>query len=185
MTDRLAGLFDSAVGMLPISEARSLELFTEITHYDDAACDAWIGRIRCGDTDRVTLFRAWYSRTRFGQLAGASHLPMHTLGARVPIGGLYGDIAYPVTSPMAITMGFAASEASHGNFADAMEAIENVQTGERARNMGIDPQTHRIYLASAKFGEVPAESTATNPRRRPPMIPGSFTIIVVEPVGSH
>jgi type VII secretion ATPase EccA len=130
MTDRLAGLFESAVGMLPISEARSLELFTEITQYDDAACDAWIGRIRCGDTDRVTLFRAWYSRTRFGQLAGAAQLPMHTLGARVPVGGLYGDITYPVTSPLAITMGFAASEASHGNFADAMEAIEDFPTGD-------------------------------------------------------
>ena len=47
---------------------------------------------------------------------------MSALGARVPIGGLYGDITYPVTSPLAITMGFAASEAAQGNFADAMEA---------------------------------------------------------------
>ena len=32
MTDQLAGLFGSAVGMLPSSPARSLELFTEITN---------------------------------------------------------------------------------------------------------------------------------------------------------
>lgn len=49
---------------------------------------------------------------------------MTTLNARVPIGGLYGDITYPVTSPLAITMGFAACEAAQGNFADAMEAID-------------------------------------------------------------
>ena len=125
MTDRLAGLFESAVGMLPMSEARSLDIFTEITNYDEWACDAWIGRIRCGDTDRVTLFRAWYSRRNFGQLAGAAQLSMSTLGARVPIGGLFGDITYPVTSPLSITMGFAASEAEQGNYADALEALEN------------------------------------------------------------
>jgi hypothetical protein len=51
--------------------------------------------------------------------------------------------------------------------------------------MGIDPATHRIFLATAKFGETPAESTATNPRRRPPMVPGSFSIVVVEPITSH
>lgn len=124
MTDHLAGLFESAVGMLPISEARSLDLFTEITHYDESACDAWVGRIRCGDTDRATLFRAWYSRTHFGQLAGAAQISMNAVNARVPIGGLYGDITYPVNSPLAITLGFAVSEAAQGNYADAMEALE-------------------------------------------------------------
>jgi type VII secretion ATPase EccA len=124
MTDQLAGLFESAVGMLPVSEARSLDLFTEITHFDESACDAWIGRIRCGDTDRVTLFRAWYSRTHFGQLAGAAQISMNAVGARIPIGGLYGDITYPVNSPLAITMGFAVNEAAQGNYVDAMEALE-------------------------------------------------------------
>lgn len=122
--DHLAGLFESAVGMLPLSEARALDLFTEITNYDESACDAWVGRIRCSDTDRVTLFRAWYSRRNFGQLSGSAHISMSTLNARVPIGGLYGDITYPITSQLTITMGFAQSEASQGNYADAMEAME-------------------------------------------------------------
>ena len=55
MTEHLASLFGSAVGMLPSAPARSLEIFTEITTMDETACDAWVGRIRCGDTDRVTL----------------------------------------------------------------------------------------------------------------------------------
>ncbi|OBG62049.1 MULTISPECIES: type VII secretion AAA-ATPase EccA [unclassified Mycobacterium] len=128
MTEHLAGLFESAVGMLPVSEARALELFTEITNYDESACDAWIGRIRCGDTERVTLFRAWYSRTHFGQLAGSAQISMNAVGARLPIGGLYGDITYPANSPLAITMGFAVSEAAQGNYADAMEAVEDTPT---------------------------------------------------------
>ena len=127
MSDRLANLFDSAVALIPVSETRALELFTEITNYDETACDAWIGRIRCGDTDRVTLFRAWYSRTRFGQLSGTAQISINTLGARAAIGGMYGDITYPINSPLTITLGFAVNEALHGNCADAMEALENAQ----------------------------------------------------------
>lgn len=126
MTEQLASLFGSAVGILPSSPARALELFTEVTNYDETACDAWVGRIRCGDTDRATLFRAWFSRNNFGQLAGAAEIPMNSLNARIPIGGLYGDITYPINSPLAITMGFAANEAAIGNYADAMEALEDI-----------------------------------------------------------
>jgi len=126
MTEQLAGLFGSAVGMLASSQARSFELFTEVTTLDESACDAWVGRIRCGDTDRVTLFRAWYSRSNFGQLAGSAEISMNSLNARIPIGGMFGDITYPINSPLAITMGFAVHEASVGNYADAMEALEDV-----------------------------------------------------------
>ncbi len=126
MTDQLAGLFGSAVGMLPTSPSRSFDIFCEITAVDETACDAWVGRIRCGDTDRATLFRAWYSRGNFGKLAGAAEISMNSLNARVPIGGEFGDITYPVNAPSAITMGFAAKEAAEGNYADAMEALEDV-----------------------------------------------------------
>ncbi len=101
MTEHLTSLFGSAVGMLPSSPARSFEIFSEITSMDETACDAWVGRIRCGDTDRVTLFRAWYSRANFGQLAGSAEISMNSVNARVPIGGQFGDITYPINSPLA------------------------------------------------------------------------------------
>ncbi|BBZ19863.1 type VII secretion AAA-ATPase EccA [Mycolicibacterium gadium] len=126
MTEHLTNLFGSAVGMLPSSPARSFEIFSEITAMDETACDAWVGRIRCGDADRVTLFRAWYSRANFGQLAGSAEISMNSINARVPIGGQFGDITYPINSPLAITMGFAVHEAAVGNYADAMEALEDV-----------------------------------------------------------
>ena len=47
-----------------------------------------------------------------------------------------------------------------------------------ARTMAYDPATDRIYLVTAQFGPRPAP-TPENPRGRPPMIPGSFTVIVV------
>ena len=110
MADHLVNVFASAVGMLGSSPARAHELFREITDYDESACDAWVGRIGCGDMDRVTLFRAWYSRKNFGRLAGAAEVSVNALGARVPIGGEFGNITYPVNSPLAVTMGFAVSQ---------------------------------------------------------------------------
>src|SRR5690606_34332597 len=127
MSDHLASLFGSAVGMLPSAPERSLELITEITNYDESACDAWVGRIRRVDTDRVTLFPAWYSRTIFGQLSGAAETSMNSVNALILIGVLFSDITYPINSPLAITMGFAVNEAAEGNYADAMEALEEVQ----------------------------------------------------------
>jgi DNA-binding beta-propeller fold protein YncE len=73
----------------------------------------------------------------------------------------------------------------HQDSPDSYRVVDNLQTGQNARNMGLDPESHRIYIAAAKFGPAPAEATAANPRRRPPMIPGSFYLIVVEPVSSH
>lgn len=126
MTDQWAGLFGSAVGMLVNSQARSLELFTEITNHDETACDAWVGRLACGDVDRATLFRAWFSRNNFGRLAGSAELSMNAVGARVDIGGIFGAITYPVVSPLALTLGFAVREATEGNYPDAMEALDGI-----------------------------------------------------------
>jgi len=73
----------------------------------------------------------------------------------------------------------------HQDTPDKYTVVQNVETAPGARNMGIDPATHRVYVVSAKFGPAPAESTATNPRRRPSILPGTFMVMVVEPEGSH
>jgi len=52
-------------------------------------------------------------------------------------------------------------------------------TARGGRNMGLDPETHRVFVVVAKYGPTP-DSSAANPRRRPPIIPGSFSILVVE-----
>ena len=68
----------------------------------------------------------------------------------------------------------------HQDGPDQYHVVENVQTAQGGRNLGLDPTTHRLFVVSAKFGPPPAEATAANPRRRPPMIPGSFMMRVVE-----
>ena len=58
------------------------------------------------------------------------------------------------------------------------KTVQSLQTVRGARTMALDPISGRIYLASAQYGPAPA-ATPGSPRSRPPIIPGSFTILVV------
>lgn len=156
MTDNLVNAFAGAAGMLSTAPSRAREIFTEITNYDESACDAWVGRIGCGDVDRVTIFRAWYSRRNFGRLASAAEVPVIALGARVPIGGGFGDITYPVNSPLALTMGFAVSEAVAGNYVDAMEAVDDAAVPGGAAHL-ISWVKAVVYGAAQRWTDVIGE----------------------------
>jgi DNA-binding beta-propeller fold protein YncE len=62
---------------------------------------------------------------------------------------------------------------------DKLTVLENVPTAPRARTMALDEKTHRVYVVTAEFGPPPSP-TAEQPRPRPPMVPGSFTILVLD-----
>jgi len=62
----------------------------------------------------------------------------------------------------------------HQDTPDQYHVAETVQTPEGSRNMGLDPTNHRIYVVSAKFGELPAGA------RRRPVLPGTFSLLVIE-----
>ena len=133
------------------------------------------------DTRRQRLF----SGCRSGVLA-ISDYKKGKVVATVPIGqGVDGAGYDPVRRDVYASNVDGTLTVIHQDTPDKYHVVENVSTGERGRNMGIDPATHRIYIATAKFGPVPTDSTAANPRRRAPMLPGTFSVIVVEPVGSH
>jgi DNA-binding beta-propeller fold protein YncE len=72
----------------------------------------------------------------------------------------------------------------HQDAPDTYHVVQTLRTGEAARNMGLDPTTHRIYIVSADFGPAPAEATPDNPRKRPPVLPGTFKMMVIERVSS-
>ena len=63
---------------------------------------------------------------------------------------------------------------------DAYHVVENAATQKSARTMALDEKTHRVFLAAADFG-TPPPATAEQPRPRAPMVPGSFTILVLGP----
>jgi outer membrane protein assembly factor BamB len=62
----------------------------------------------------------------------------------------------------------------HQDAPDQYHVVENLQTPQGSRNMGLDPTNHRVFLVSAKFGPVPAGA------RRGPVLPGSFTLMTIE-----
>ena len=63
----------------------------------------------------------------------------------------------------------------HQDTADKYTVVQTLKTQEGSRNMGLDPATHKIFLAAAKFGPPPAGG-----RGRGPVLPGTFSLLVVE-----
>ena len=66
----------------------------------------------------------------------------------------------------------------HQDAPDQYRVTENVQTAPAARNMGLDPTNHRVFIVSGKFG--PAAAGATGNRGRGAVLPESFTLMVIE-----
>jgi DNA-binding beta-propeller fold protein YncE len=133
------------------------------------------------DTGRQRLF----SGCRSGVMAVSDYRNGRVV-ATVPIGrGVDGAGYNPVKRDVYTSNGEGTLTVIHQDSPDSYRVVENVQTAQGGRTMALDPASQRIYIVSSKFGATPAESTATNPRRRPPMIPGSFFVLVVQPVTSH
>ncbi|MEP7326814.1 MAG: YncE family protein [Gemmatimonadota bacterium] len=63
---------------------------------------------------------------------------------------------------------------------DSFAVVGNIPTQAGARTMSLDAVTGRIFLTSAQFGAAPA-ATTEQPRPRRPMVPGTFTLLVVSP----
>jgi DNA-binding beta-propeller fold protein YncE len=66
----------------------------------------------------------------------------------------------------------------HEDSASKFTVVENVPTMRRARTIALDPKTHNVYTITAEFGQAPAPTTE-QPRPRAPMVPGSFTLLVL------
>lgn len=66
---------------------------------------------------------------------------------------------------------------AHEDSPDKTSVLETIATQKGARTMELDEHGHRVFLITADFGPTPAP-TAERPRPRPPMIPGSFTLLV-------
>jgi YVTN family beta-propeller protein len=67
---------------------------------------------------------------------------------------------------------------AHEDTPDKFAVVENVHTLRRARTMALDTKTHQVYTVTAEFGAAPA-ATKEQPRPRPPMVPGSFTLLIL------
>ena len=60
---------------------------------------------------------------------------------------------------------------------DQFAVAQTVTTERGARTMALDPATHTVYLATAKFGP-PPPPTPERPHPWPSIVPGSFVVLV-------
>jgi DNA-binding beta-propeller fold protein YncE len=97
--------------------------------------------------------------------------------ASAPIGqGVDGSAFDPGTQFAFASCGDGTTTIAKEEMPDKLTVVQTLKTERGARTMALDPTTHRIYLATAKFGALP--ESANDERRRPPMIPGTFKILV-------
>ena len=66
---------------------------------------------------------------------------------------------------------------AHEDSPEKLSVVQTLKTEPRAKTMALDPRTHKIYLASARFEPAP-EPAPGERRQRPKMVPGSFKILV-------
>lgn len=65
----------------------------------------------------------------------------------------------------------------HEDSPDKYTLVEEVKTQAGARTMALDRKTGRVYLSVAQFGP-PPEAAPGNTQPRPPMMPGTFSVLV-------
>jgi YVTN family beta-propeller protein len=65
----------------------------------------------------------------------------------------------------------------HEDTPDKFSVVETVKTEFGARNMALDPKTHRLFIDTADFGPAPAP-TAEQPHPQPTPIAGTFRLLV-------
>jgi DNA-binding beta-propeller fold protein YncE len=100
--------------------------------------------------------------------------------ANVPIGPGADGVAFDPETGYALSTngGDGTLTVVHEDAPDKYSVVENVPTLRRARTIALDTRTHSVYTVTAEFGQAPAPTTEL-PRPRPPMVAGSFTLLVV------
>jgi DNA-binding beta-propeller fold protein YncE len=122
-----------------------------------------------------TVHHRLFSGCRSGVMAISDYQAGHVV-ATVPIGTGVDGAGYDASSADAF-----ASNADgtltviHQDSPDQYRVTQSVQTAPAARNMGLDPTNHRVFIVSAMFGPAP-----TAGRGRGQVLPGSFVLMVIE-----
>ncbi len=99
--------------------------------------------------------------------------------ATPPIGrGVDGTAFDPGTSLAFSSNGEGTLTVVHEDSPEKFTLLGNVPTKRGARTLALDEGTHRIYLATAQFGPPPSP-TAESPRPRPPILAGTFEVLVM------
>jgi hypothetical protein len=95
-------------------------------------------------------------------------------------GGIDANRFDPATQLVFSSNGEGSLTVVHEDAPDKYRVLQTVPTMAGAGTMELDQATHRLYTVSAKLGPRPSAPTPDNPQRRPPVMPGTFSLIVLE-----
>jgi DNA-binding beta-propeller fold protein YncE len=100
--------------------------------------------------------------------------------ATLPIGRGVDGVAFDPGTQLAFSSnGEGTMTVVHEESPQKFVVAATVPTRRGARTVALDPRTHRVYTVTAAFGTAPAP-TAEQPHPRPPMVPGTFVVLVLE-----
>ena len=103
-----------------------------------------------------------------------------TVVATAPIGGgVDADRFDPGTGLAFSSNGEGSISVVHEDSPGKFSVVQTVTTAPGARTMELDRANHRLYTVTARFGPAPDQATPENPRKRPPILPGSFVLLVL------
>jgi len=126
-----------------------------------------------------TAHHRLFSGCRSGVMAVSDYLAGKVV-ATAPIGAGVDGAAYDgATGDAYASNADGTLTVIHQDGPDHYHVAETVTTPQGSRNMGLDPTNHRLFVASAKFGPVPAGG------RRGPVLPGTFALLVIEREPTH
>src|SRR4029079_18972764 len=122
-----------------------------------------------------TAHHRLFSGCRSGVMA-VSDYQAGTIVATVPIGTGVDGAGYDAASADAFRSNADGTlTVIHQDSADRYTVTQTLQTSPGSRNMGLDQTTHRLYVAAARLGPAP-----THGRGRAPVLPDSFSLLVIE-----
>jgi DNA-binding beta-propeller fold protein YncE len=126
-----------------------------------------------------TAHHRLFSGCRSGVLAVSDYRAGRTI-TTLPIGmGVDGAGYDPASGDVFATNADGTLTIIHQDDPDKYHVIQTLQTPQGSRNMGLDPTTHRVYVVSGQFGPPPV-GAAPGGRGRGAVLPGTFTMMVVE-----
>jgi Mg-chelatase subunit ChlD len=96
--------------------------------------------------------------------------------AQVPIGAGVDATSFDAETGYAFSScGDGTLTIAHEDSPAKLTVVQTLATARGGRTMALDPATHRIYVAAAKYQDRPADAPAN---ARPQIVPGSMHILV-------
>jgi DNA-binding beta-propeller fold protein YncE len=98
--------------------------------------------------------------------------------AKLPIGEGSDGVAFDADRGLAFSSNGSGTLTVVSETGAGYKVAATLPTERGARTITLDPDSHKLYSPTARFGPVPA-ATAQQPRPRPSALPGSFHVLVI------